>query len=510
MIKNNPLLVNQESNLIKDEDFVPDLRKSNFFSSLISYLMILIILPLYLVVIIIIISVTIFFTVTMIGPLIHKLYSVNEDKLLQKLLIEHPEMGFLEIPAGINASSGSNSYKISTRITKPKFINNNLPVVIFPGGLAATLLCMHRTQDRLTEEGFICVQYDRIGVGYSDINPTGISPSAFDCANEMNYVMKYCDIPKDSTFISLGASMGSIVTEAFMAIYPNKLVGFINIDGVPHSFIKSNKQYVKQFAPLYKGMSNIAWTGLMRSLFSNMKTKLDKSFASKSIPVNSILAQMHRSRFFSNAYLEFFTMMSCCDLVCTSYGKISPTKMDNDLFYRVITSAPSRSTIVDECNNIEAINTNERSASELGKDWSSSDVTKEILKNYTKDSSDFGDLKLTNADNNEHPISSTGLVGGITKNTTIYPIGIQLSKMFVRVFSARSYDMGDDAFFGEWAYPQINRNRSAAEHNIHSLLAKDGARIIFPKLTHASLFAQTEQIVIIFKEFKEYWKNNLV
>jgi hypothetical protein len=40
------------------------------------------------------------------------------------------------------------------------------------------------------------------------------------------------------------------------------------------------------------------------------------------------------------------------------------------------------------------------------------------------------------------------------------------------------------------------------------LLAKDGARIIFPKLTHASVFAQTEQIIIIFNKFKEYWKNN--
>jgi hypothetical protein len=43
----------------------------------------------------------------------------NEDELLQKLLIEHPEMGFLEIPPGINSSTGNNSYKVSTRITKP-------------------------------------------------------------------------------------------------------------------------------------------------------------------------------------------------------------------------------------------------------------------------------------------------------------------------------------------------------------------------------------------------------
>jgi hypothetical protein len=244
--------------------------------------------------------------------------------------------------------------------------------------------------------------------------------------------------------------MGSIVTEAFMAIYPDRLVGFINLDGLPHSFIKSNSQFINQFAPIYKCMASVSWTGLMRSLFSGMKGKFDKSFASKSIPVNSILAQMHRSRFFSNAYLEFFTMMSCCDLVCTSYGKNSPTKMENNLFYRVITIAPS--TIIDECNNIIVNNTNERSSSELGKDWSTSDACKEtltILNNNIQYSTYFGDLKLTNADNNEHPISNSGLVGGITNTTTIYSILPQLSNTFVRVFSVRSYDMGDDSFLGE-------------------------------------------------------------
>lgn len=504
------------STALRDDDSLfPNARRGTFCSNLIAYLLMVIIVPLYLVVISIVLLLWMVSTITCIGPMIHHCYSKKEDLVLEKLLIDHPEMGFLEIPAGINAASGAHSYRVSTRVTIPKNSNNNLPVIIFPGGLAATLFCMHKAQDRLTEEGFICLQYDRLGVGYSDVNPTGIPASAFDCVNEMDYVMRNTpNIPVGSKFISLGASMGAIVTEAFMSIYPNRLVGFINVDGLPHSFIKTNKLFIKTFAPMYKGMASIVWTGLMRSMFSGMKSTLQKSFSSKNIGVAPIMAQMMRKRFFANAYLEFFTMMSCADLSCTAWGAISPTKMDTDLFYRCVTVAPTRSTIVDERDNIAASDTLERSSSELGVSWATPGETRATLdvlrQKAPVKSEDLGDLKVTNADNNEHPISKSGFVGGISAETVVHPLPPQFQNMFVRVLSARSYDMGDSSMLGEWGYPQVNRNRSSSEHNLHALLAKDGARIVYPKLTHASVFAQTEQIVAVMNEFKEFWSKESV
>jgi pimeloyl-ACP methyl ester carboxylesterase len=38
-------------------------------------------------------------------------------------------------------------------------------------------------------------------------------------------------------WISVGGSMGANVTNAFIAIYPGKLAGFVNLDGLPHAFL---------------------------------------------------------------------------------------------------------------------------------------------------------------------------------------------------------------------------------------------------------------------------------
>ncbi len=39
------------------------------------------------------------------------------------------------------------------------------------------------------------------------------------------------------------------------------------------------------------------------------------------------------------------------------------------------------------------------------------------------------------------------------------------------------------------------RNYAAAEHAKHSLLALDGARTCYPKITHAVMFSKTDDIV---------------
>lgn len=47
------------------------------------------------------------------------------------------------------------------------------------------------------------------------------------------------------------------------------------------------------------------------------------------------------------------------------------------------------------------------------------------------------------------------------------------------------------------------RDLAGAEHSLHWLLAKDGARTVYPKLTHADAFAQTKEILQMTQEIAD-------
>jgi hypothetical protein len=39
------------------------------------------------------------------------------------------------------------------------------------------------------------------------------------------------------------------------------------------------------------------------------------------------------------------------------------------------------------------------------------------------------------------------------------------------------------------------RDMAAAEHAVHALCARNGARSVYPRITHAAMFTQTDEIV---------------
>ena len=45
-------------------------------------------------------------------------------------------------------------------------------------------------------------------------------------------------------WIIVGGSMGSTVAQAFLALYPDRACGFVNLDGMPHGFVSSSRQYL--------------------------------------------------------------------------------------------------------------------------------------------------------------------------------------------------------------------------------------------------------------------------
>lgn len=59
--------------------------------------------------------------------------------------------------------------------------------------------------------------------------------------------------------------------------------------------------------------------------------------------------------------------------------------------------------------------------------------------------------------------------------------------------SARSHDFGNAV--ANSFYNQNMRDYAAAEHAVHMLLARNGARTNYPKLTHTVMFSKTDDIV---------------
>ncbi|RYH32480.1 hypothetical protein EON65_00440 [archaeon] len=72
-------------------------------------------------------------------------------------------------------------------------------------------------------------------------------------------------------------------------------------------------------------------------------------------------------------------------------------------------------------------------------------------------------------------------------------LGEVWAKLIVRVMSGRNHDFGNAA--ANSFYTQAMRDFAAAEHAKHSLIALNGARTNYPKLTHTVMFSKTDDIV---------------
>ena len=213
-----------------------------------------------------------------------------------------------------------------------KCANSKQPPVIFPNGLAATQLFLARPQDMLKDEGFSSLTFDRLGCGFSDPNITGIAPSAVDICREMNYVMDFIlekeILPIDTKWIAVGGSMGNVVIQAYMTLYPNRFVGLLNLDGFPYPYLCQSKVFIDTFAGQYAMFCRITWTGIFRFANFLATSTWKKNSESSKFPVATIIAQMNQPSFFGNTVYEFRTMMSCCELAHAGWGNHSILLME--------------------------------------------------------------------------------------------------------------------------------------------------------------------------------------
>jgi pimeloyl-ACP methyl ester carboxylesterase len=480
-------------------------------------------------------------TLTGIGPLVEYCQSQGDQREhldVDQLLHDHPEMMLLEIPAGINRASMGQPYRVMVRITRPPSPSASssspsssslqLPPVIMPGGLASNLMTMAKIQDQLTQQhGFTVVNFDRLGVGWSDPypmptttkdNPRRLSPSAADVAREMKYVMDHCGVVNNNNnnnntkqqqqqqqqWIQIGGSMGSNVAAAFVALYPNDLIGFFNLDGLPHAFLQIQcKKFLVDGAKIMSIMRHLRWTGLPRlALTMAMKPMLPA--IGSAFTARQVVGVMCREQFFVTTGLEYTTLMSCCDLEVAAWGPQATTEYKVSTMRQMTCLAPTESIIVDEMNGIPRQVTQERAACELGTKF-----TNRTDHGFLAFFTEFRQLALTSPDqvdknkthcnwpmpNPRHPVGD--FVGGVDSDTMIHPLATSFGRMVVRVMCARCYK----GF--ERDYTQPARNHAAARTSLHVLMSANGKAYYYPRLTHLNLWQQSQEVVDITYEMAQ-------
>ena len=409
-------------------------------------------------------------------------------------------------------------YKVMVRLTRPSEDSKAesdvaphelLPPVIFPGGLASNLMTMSRHQDELTtRHGFTVINFDRLGVGLSDPYPrdASLSPSAADVAREMNYVMNNTGATTnpDAKWIQVGGSMGTNVATAFVALYPGRLCGFLNLDGLPHGFLQVQcKKFLKDGRAIMNVMRSIQWTGLPRLVFSAAVWPILPAVGNAFTP-KQIIGAMCREQFFTATGLEYTTLMSCCDLEAAAWGPQATTEYDTETMRIMASLAPDESAIVDEVAGISRSVTNERSESELGTEYIRRNDA-EFLNFEAKlcalalESPETVNKLRTHCNwpnpNPRHPVGD--YVGGVDAGTVVHPLASEFKQMVVRVMCARSYrNLERD-------YTQTARNHAAARTSLHVLMSGDGKAYYYPQLSHLNLWQQCREVVDITSEIAQ-------
>jgi hypothetical protein len=485
--------------------------------------------PLLLVLYLLFLIMWILLTVTGIGPLSQWLYQSKDKKLLnrERIMNEMPDFRLLTIPKGINSAVGE-SYCVALRFTGPSCGDDQkkrYPICI-PNGLGATMVTISILHEALVNEGYTVLSFDRLGVGFSDPNLTNTIPTAEDVINEMNYVMDSV-LPGEKQWILIGPSMGSIVSQCYMAAYPEKVKGFVNVDGLPYPFAKVKDSFLKA-SRIYKVYSYLIWTGLFRPFIGPfLRNPEMKWLSSTAFPINFAIAQMNQSNFYHNLSLEMVTMILCCEYVVPRWGKWNLLQMTEEQIQQISQATPFENIETDLTKTpkegiIDRKLTIFRSKSEIGSEWISPESLQDLFDgidgtalHQNQDSSHLNPLNEESAAKEppldsslqESLLSSPLTAGDSESLTAVNTIETQeflrfwRSELIVRVLSARSHDYGN-ALINRF-YTQEMKNLAGAEHVLHAYLSRNGHRRVYPQLNHMKMFAQTHEILLAVGEIND-------
>ena len=293
--------------------------------------------------------------------------------------------------------------------------------------------------------------------------------------------------------------MGANVATAFMTLYPNRVGGFFNLDGLPHAFLKIQcKKFLHDGRMIMNMMRRLRWTGFPRLAF-RLALQSSLPVMGNAFTAQQLIGVMCRDQFFVATGLEYTTLMSCCDLECAALGKQATTECDDESLRLLASLAPDESVIINEGKGIMPRNvTAERSDSELGDTY----LTR-LDDSFVAFEESFCSLALKNPDDIDktktccnwptppkHPVGN--FVGGVESDTIIYPLAPQFKTLVVRIMCARDYSGL------ERDYTQEARNHAAARCTLQMLMSESNGKVYYyPRLSHLNLWQQVTEVVAV-------------
>ena len=106
----------------------------------------------------------------------------------------------------------------------------NGPCVVFESGLMSTVLCWRELAAQLSPS-FHTVQYDRAGLGWSEMGP--MPRTADQIVEELHALLQRAAIPPP--YILVGHSFGGLTMPLFAKLFPHEVAGLVLLDPVAPS-----------------------------------------------------------------------------------------------------------------------------------------------------------------------------------------------------------------------------------------------------------------------------------
>lgn len=383
----------------------------------------------------------------------HLLLSWRDSRKLAALR-RHPAIAMVRTRAG---------YELAVRFTKGSSGSESpkqLPVII-ANGLGATLATIGAIHDALVAAGFTVLSYDRLGVGLSDANPHGRTPTVDECMADMADVMNWAPgIAPSQRWLLLGPSMGSVVAQAFAVRHPERVGGFLNMDGFPAPFGGGRADKFASAARMYSVMAFMSRIGLMRLMLSCAGSFFAR-FQSGIFTTAIIRAQMTRPSFYTSTGREMTLMTALARDSAAGWGGLDLVTASPELVKGLERAPPTRNGSLKDGEWFELPRS--KSDTAAGPSWL--------------------------------PPSELEPLAAQVRSLAARPdcpLGRLFASIPVRVMSARSYEyVGGDSF-----YDAQMKTWAAAEHAMHALVARDGARYVWPLVGHDKIFLEAAAIAM--------------
>ncbi|KAF0682533.1 Aste57867_25331 [Aphanomyces stellatus] len=396
-------------------------------------------------------AVWILLTITCVGPLLQHLCNRRDRRLLDRTRLQAsiPDLCFVHIPRDNNTGG----YDLAVRFTRSSSSRHHPPVCI-PNGLGASMMTISPIHEELVKRGYSVLSYDRLGVGLSDRNVSRVPPTADDVVRDMDIVMASVGLPAATKWILLGPSMGSIVAQYYIAKFPTKVVGFVNMDGFPYPFSQRRTKF-EQAGHIYRAYAAIIWTGVMRPFIGFGIHAMRDRLESAAFSIDVVCAEVNQPNFFGNLALEMHTMVDLAEKVTVAWGTQSCLELaPRDLHTLVFTTPTAVADVID--NNVYV-------------DMNDDGHARDLVPNYGSVS----------------PAESAAAIEDLLARQPLSDLARTWRELHVAVMSGRNFEGAATAMFID----DEMKDWYAAEHSLHVLLAASGTRTVFPKKAHTDMFA---------------------